>query len=760
LAQTIKLRRGPVGNLPSVVTQQGELLLASGSVGNLSGPFLTMTGTNGTGASTIVGKIYQGTEAPNITSNSVLTGTPFYSTNTEALIRLNHAGNQTLDLTGNIEGNTIASVTINTLNGNVDVVGDISASNLELSGNADITGNITLGGNIILGDQDVDFVAFKADVSSSLIPDVTREFDLGTSSKEWRNIYVQTLNTSGSNIAGNVQITGTLDVDGQSTLASVNVQDLTSGRVVLAGTSGELEDSANLTFNGTLLTVTGNEQITGTLDVNNQATLASLNVEDLTSGRVLLAGTSGEVEDSANLTFNGTKLDLTGNVTASGGFHSDGLSTFNTANVENLTSGRVLLAGTGGLIQDSGNLTFNGTLLTTTGNQQITGTFNVDSQSTLASLNVEDLTSGRVVLAGTSGEIEDSANLTFNGTLLTLTGNQQITGTLDVNNQATLASLNVEDLTQGRVVIVGATGEIADDGGLTYNPSTDALTVAGDIAVNGGDITSTASTFNLLNATPTTVNAFGAATAINIGAAASTTTLAGDLQVNGNDIKSSTGATVVRLVGNDAVFEDDVFISGSLTLLGAATELIISSSTIELDDNVIRLNSFAPFQRYAGFEVIDSGSAGISASLQWDSQNDYWLIESSSKQSGKLIATTYGTFGSESSLTLNTIPKSTGDAAIGDSKLTDNGSNLIYDTDAFNVAATSGNTSIKGTVTLSAAGGSDAGTNSSAIVFRNSSDQIGYISTTETTDVLDGLLGYKASDGSLIFSTVIDGGTF
>jgi fibronectin-binding autotransporter adhesin len=705
LAQTIKLRRGPVGSLPSVATAQGELLLATGSISDLSGPFITMTGTSGTGTSTIVGKIYQGSAAPDISANSVLTGTPFYSTGDEALIRLNHAGNQTLDLSGNIEGTTISSVTINTLDGDVTVSGDITGSNLQLSGNADITGNIVLGGNITLGDQDVDFVAFKADVSSSLIPDADGAFDLGTPSKEWANIYVQTLNTSGSNIAGNVQITGTLDVDGQSTLAS-------------------------------------------------------LNVEDLTSGRVLLAGTSGEVEDSANLTFNGTKLDLTGNVTASGGFHSDGLSTFNTANVENLTSGRVLLAGTGGLIQDSGNLTFDGTLLTTTGNQQITGTFNVDSQSTLASLNVEDLTSGRVVLAGTSGEIEDSANLTFNGTLLTLTGNQQITGTLDVNNQATLASLNVEDLTQGRVVIVGATGEIADDGGLTYNPSTDTLTVAGDIAVNGGDITSTASTFNLLNATPTTVNAFGAATAINIGAAASTTTLAGDLQVNGNDIKSSTGATVVRLVGNDAVFEDNVFISGSLTLLGAATELIISSSTIELDDNVIRLNSFAPFQRYAGFEVIDSGSAGISASLQWDSQNDYWLIESSSKQSGKLIATTYGTFGSESSLTLNTIPKSTGDAAIGDSKLTDNGSNLIYDTDAFNVAATSGNTSIKGTVTLSAAGGSDAGTNSSAIVFRNSSDQIGYISTTETTDVLDGLLGYKASDGSLIFSTVIDGGTF
>lgn len=595
MAQIIKIRRGPVGNLPSVATQQGELLLASGSISQLSGPFLTMTGTAGTGTSTIVGKIYQGSTSPDISSNSVLTGTPFFNTTDQALIRLNHAGNQTLDLTGNIEGNAISSVTIDTLDGDVDVNGDITGSNLRLTGDADIVGNIVLGGNITLGDQDVDFVAFKADVSSSLIPDVDGAFDLGSSTKEWANIYVQTLNTSGSTIAGNVDISGTLDVTGESTLASATVSDLTSGRVVLAGTGGALEDSGNLTFNGTLLTVTGNEQITGTLDVNGQSTLASL---------------------------------------------------------------------------------------------------------------------------------------------------------------------NVEDLTQGRVVIVGASGEITDDGGLTYNSGTDALTVTGDLAVNGGDLTSTASTFNLLNATPTTVNAFGNATAVNIGAAASTTTLAGDLQVSGNDIKSSTGGTVVTLIGTDASFANDVYISGSLTLLGDATELIISSSTVELDDNIIRLNSYAPFQRYAGFEVIDSGSAGVSASLQWDSQNDYWLIESSSKQSGKIISTTYSTFGSEVSLTTNTIPKSTGDAAIGDSSLTDNGSNLIYDTDAFNVAATSGNTTIKGTVTLQDAGGSDTNSNTSAVLFRNSTDQIGYVSTTETTNELDGILGYNNSAGTLVFSTVIDGGTF
>ena len=105
---------------------------------------------------------------------------------------------------------------------------------------------------------------------------------------------------------------GDFSADGQSTLASLNVSDLTAGRVVLAGTDGEIEDSGNLTFNGTLLALTGNQTITGTLDVDGQSTLASVKVEDLTSGRVVLAGTNGEIEDSGNLTFDGTTLTVTG----------------------------------------------------------------------------------------------------------------------------------------------------------------------------------------------------------------------------------------------------------------------------------------------------------------------------------------------------------------------------------------------------------------------------------------------------------------
>jgi len=54
-----------------------------------------------------------------------------------------------------------------------------------------------------------------------------------------------------------------LDVNGQTTLASVNVEDLTPTRLTFAGTSGELQDDANLAWTSNTLFVTG------ALDVDN-----------------------------------------------------------------------------------------------------------------------------------------------------------------------------------------------------------------------------------------------------------------------------------------------------------------------------------------------------------------------------------------------------------------------------------------------------------------------------------------------------------
>ena len=136
------------------------------------------------------------------------------------------------------------------------------------------------------------------------------------------------------------------------------------------------------------------------------------------------------------------------------------------------------------------------------------------------------------------------------------------------------------------------------------------------------------------------------------------------------------------------------------------------------------------------------------------------MFVSASGASSKLVGTTAGAYGSETSLTSGTIPKATGLNNIGDSLLTDNGTTLSYNTNKFQVTASNGDTTIAGNVTLSFSGGTDNGTKTSAIVFKNSTNVLGYVSTTEGTDVLDGILGYKNSDGTLKFSTVIDGGTY
>ena len=69
-------------------------------------------------------------------------------------------------------------------------------------------------------------------------------------------------------INGNADISGSLGV-GSTTASTLKVSDLTNNRVVIAGTSGEIEDDANFTFDGTTLALTAGMDITGDLDVDN-----------------------------------------------------------------------------------------------------------------------------------------------------------------------------------------------------------------------------------------------------------------------------------------------------------------------------------------------------------------------------------------------------------------------------------------------------------------------------------------------------------
>ena len=66
-----------------------------------------------------------------------------------------------------------------------------TTGNVSVGGNLTVTGTTTFnGGTLTLGDAASDNVVFGADVDSNIIPDDDNTYDLGSSSQEWKDLYV------------------------------------------------------------------------------------------------------------------------------------------------------------------------------------------------------------------------------------------------------------------------------------------------------------------------------------------------------------------------------------------------------------------------------------------------------------------------------------------------------------------------------------------------------------------------------------------
>ena len=82
--------------------------------------------------------------------------------------------------------------------------------------------------------------------------------------------------SGGINISGVSTFAGLVDINAGGQANTFKVEDLTSGRVVIAGTGGELEDNSALTFSGSTLSGTFSGNLTGNLTGNaDTATVAT-----------------------------------------------------------------------------------------------------------------------------------------------------------------------------------------------------------------------------------------------------------------------------------------------------------------------------------------------------------------------------------------------------------------------------------------------------------------------------------------------------
>ena len=242
---------------------------------------------------------------------------------------------------------------------------------------------------------------------------------------------------------------------------SINQTSNANGNLTIApGGTGELVVTGNATVNGTFdvvgaTTLTGNAQITGTLDVDGQSTLASVNIEDLTDNRIVIAGASGELEDDANFTFDGTTFKV----------GTSGTDKFRVT----AATGNVITAGA---LEVDGAVDFNTTL-------------DVDGEATLASAIIEDLTATRVVFSGTGGALVDASTMTFNaGTnTLAIAGAAEVDNVkLDGNTISTLTgALTLQPAANAETIISSTSALRLPAGNSSERPST---AVTGQVRYN------------------------------------------------------------------------------------------------------------------------------------------------------------------------------------------------------------------------------------------------------------------------------------
>lgn len=234
-----------------------------------------------------------------------------------------------------------------------------------------------------------------------------------------------------------------------------------------------------------------------------------------------------------------------------------------TADTLTLTSANNLLVISGDSTTDTITFTPDTTpsfsTLAVTGDTTLTGDLAVnggDLTTTAGTFNLINTTATILNLGGVATTVTIGANASGATTIRTASttvANLTATGTLTVNNSSTL------------------TGNV---------------TMTGDLTINGGDLTSGAGTFNLLNSGITILNIGGAASTIGIGASGGTMTVANTTLA----AQAITAATTLAVTGNT-------------TLLGNLTVDDVGTFFVDSTQNFVGIGTLAP--------TLPGGSSGL-----------------------------------------------------------------------------------------------------------------------------------------------------
>jgi len=341
---------------------------------------------------------------------------------------------------------------------------------------------------------------------------------------------------------------------------------------------------------------TGNLTLSGDIAVNGgdiTTSSATGNVFETTATTVTLGRAATTVCIADNVTAAQT-IDIGTGVTGTGATKTinigTGGATGSTTNVNigDADGGTVAVGKdmtVGGTLAVTGNSTLGGNLAVNGGgittNQTTASVFN----ATATTLNVGGAATAINVGAG-AGTVTVAGDLAVNGG--DITTNQTTASvfnatatTLNVGQAATAVSIGA---TTGTATIRNATTAIS--GAATVGSTlavTGNTTLTGDLAVNGGDITTTSTgTATVFNANATTLNVGQAATTVSIGATTgtatirnATTAITGNATVGG----SATVSTTLGVTGNTTLTGDLAVNGGDITTTSATGNVFETNAT-------------------------------------------------------------------------------------------------------------------------------------------------------------------------------------
>jgi hypothetical protein len=187
--------------------------------------------------------------------------------------------------------------------------GAISGSGLDITGNANVGGNLTLGGQLTIGDNTSDTINVVASLSSSLIPQTTNVFDLGSASKIWRDLYISTGSikfVDGSTVVKELSLETISGLESATGSSNVSITNLNSATASLNTSISNLN-----TTSASLLIETSN------LELFSGSALGRLSNLETTSASLLIETSNLETFTSSINTTIKSKLDADGVISGS-----------------------------------------------------------------------------------------------------------------------------------------------------------------------------------------------------------------------------------------------------------------------------------------------------------------------------------------------------------------------------------------------------------------------------------------------------------